>query len=156
MRRARHRGSGTRPQDYYCWQQPILAAADGEVLAIENRIGTAPLLGWGVCDFLARSFIGNHVLIRHADGEYGLYAHLVRGSVCVRPGEQVRVGQEIGRCGHSGHSSEPHLHFHLQDSPDLYRGMGLPVRFVDLAVDGVATNEPLLTAGHRVQSLTPR
>ena len=35
-----------------------------------------------------------------------------------------------GPIGHTGHSTEPHLHFHLQDSADLFRGMGLPVRFL--------------------------
>jgi hypothetical protein len=117
---ARHRGRGTHPGDDDCYDAPILAAADGIVVAVEQRIGLAPLLGWGVCDFTARSFIGNHVLIEHAEGEYALYAHLVKDSATVRPGDRVLHGQTIGRCGHTGHSTEPHLHFHLQDSADLF------------------------------------
>lgn len=148
----RHEGRGTRPTDYYCYGEEILAAADGRVVAAEDRIRTAPLVGWGVCDFLARSFIGNHVLIEHAPGEYALYAHLIPGSVVVRPGENVARGQIIGRCGHTGHSSEPHLHFHLQDSADLYNGMGLPVRFSGLTADGEQADGVHLTAGNRVRS----
>jgi murein DD-endopeptidase MepM/ murein hydrolase activator NlpD len=132
----RHDGRGTRLDQYRAYGRPILAAADGEVVAVEQAIGDAPLVGWGVCDFTARSFIGNRVLIRHAEGEYGLYAHLVRGSVPVAVGERVRAGQVIGRCGHSGHSSEPHLHFHVQDSADLFGGMGRPIRFRDCTIDG--------------------
>ncbi len=147
----RHRGRGTRPEEYFCWARPILAAADGEVVAVRDGIGTAPLLGWGVCDFLARDFIGNHVLIRHAEGEYALYAHLVRGSIEVGVGDRVVAGRTIGRCGHSGHSSEPHLHFHLQDSADLYEGMSLPVRFVGIERNGAAVDAALLTAGDRVR-----
>lgn len=146
----RHEGRGTRLTDYFAYGRPILAAASGEVIAIEDRIGDAPLVGFGLCDFTARSFIGNHVVIRHADGEYGLYAHLVRGSIEVRPGDRVEAGQPIGRCGHSGHSSEPHLHFHIQDSPDLFRGMGLPVTFHDIEIDGVPQATAQLTAGQRV------
>ena len=146
----RHSGRGTRVEDYFAYGLPILAAADGEVVAVENRIGDAPLVGWGICDFTARSFIGNHVLIRHADGEYGLYAHLIRGSIEVRPGDRVEAGQPIGRCGHSGHSSEPHLNFHVQDSADLFGGMGLPITFHDIEIDGVLHETAQPTAGQRV------
>jgi len=52
-----------------------------------------------------------------------------------------------------GHSTEPRLHFHLQDSADLFRGMGLPVPFSHLFVDGEASAGVLLSAGNRVQSL---
>ena len=61
---------------------------------------------------------------RHADGEFGFYAHLIKGTIPVRIGDKVRAGDEIGRCGHTGHSSEPHLHFHLQDTPSIFTGMG--------------------------------
>jgi murein DD-endopeptidase MepM/ murein hydrolase activator NlpD len=131
----RHQGSGTRVEDYFAYGRPVLAAADGEVVAVEQRIGEAPMVGWGVCDFTARSFIGNRVLIRHAEDEYVLYAHLVRDSVPVGVGDRVRAGQTIGRCGHTGHSSEPHLHFHVQDSADLFGGMGRLIRFRDWTVD---------------------
>lgn len=151
----RHIGRGTQVTDYFAYGCPILAAADGEVIAVENRIGDAPLVGWGICDFTARSFIGNFVLIRHDEAEYGLYAHLIRGSVEVAPGDQVEAGQQIGRCGHSGHSSEPHLHFHIQDSPDLFRGMGRPITFHDIEIDGVYGARAQLSAGQLVAQRRP-
>jgi len=150
----RHSGRGTRVTDYFAYGCPILAAVDGDVIAVENRIGDAPLVGWGVCDFTARGFVGNYVLIRHAESEYGLYAHLIQGSIEVAPGDRVEAGQRIGRCGHSGHSSKPHLHFHVQDSPDLFRGMGLPVTFHDIEVDGVHRSGAQLTAGQLVAQRT--
>ena len=146
----RHTGRGTRPGEYFCYGQDIVAAADGTVVRVESRVRRA-FLGWGICDFTARSFVGNHVLIEHAAGEFALYAHLIRGSITVAPGDRVERGQVLGRCGHTGHSTEPHLHFHLQDSADLFGGMGLPVRFSRLFVDGEAADEVLLTAGNRVR-----
>ncbi|MCH8500764.1 MAG: M23 family metallopeptidase [Aliidiomarina sp.] len=125
----RHRGQGMRLRDYFCYDQPILAAADGEVVDVVDKIGPAPLVGFGIADFLCRHFAGNHVVIRHADGEYGFYAHLIKGTIPVKIGDFVKAGEEIGRCGHTGHSSEPHLHFHLQDTPSIFTGMGLPIRF---------------------------
>lgn len=153
QRVARHSGDGTSVTDYFCYGRDILAAADGEVVRTEARIGGAPFVGWGVVDFFARSFFGNHVLIRHADGEYALYAHLIRASVAVQEGDRVLRGQRIGRCGHSGHSSEPHLHFHVQDSADLYFGRGVPVRFGAVSVDGNNVALAQIESGSRVANL---
>lgn len=73
---------------------------------------------------------GNHVLIRHANNEYSLYAHLSNASISVKAGEQVRSGQQIGRVGSSGSSHVPHLHFHVMR--DGINGPGIPVRFDSL------------------------
>ena len=63
-------------------------------------------------------------------GEFALLAHLRRGSVRVRKGQRVRAGDALGVCGNSGNSSEPHLHFHLQDRAALFGGArGLPITF---------------------------
>ena len=44
---------------------------------------------------------------------------------------QVRRGQVLGRCGNSGNSSEPHLHFQLMDHPHHSVAAGLPFTFED-------------------------
>ena len=75
---------------------------------------------------------GNHVLIRHANGEHSLYAHLKKGSVRVEVGQSVGAGVQIAEAGSSGNSTEPHLHFQLIDGPDLNLARGLPVTFSDL------------------------
>lgn len=79
---------------------------------------------------------GNHVLLDLGHGTYALLGHLRASSAKVRTGDRVRAGDLIGRVGNSGNSSEPHLHFHVQDSPRLSCGTGLPVRFRDVVVDG--------------------
>lgn len=53
----------------------------------------------------------NIVLIRHDDGSYAYYYHLMKNSVTVRVGEYVPVGRVIGYVGSSGCSSDAHLHF---------------------------------------------
>ena len=92
----------------------------------------------------------NHIIIRHAEGEYGFYAHLIPDSITVEIGDKVGQGDIIGRCGFSGNSSEPPLHFHLQDGPDFYSAMGLPVRFADIIVNGAYTDEVVVERGMRV------
>ncbi len=56
---------------------------------------------------------GNHVLLE-CDGLIVLLAHMTTGSVAVATGDQVSVGQMLGRVGNSGNSAEPHLHLHVQ------------------------------------------
>ncbi|AWR87817.1 M23 family metallopeptidase [Meiothermus taiwanensis] len=122
-----YRQDGRRIEDYYAFGAPVLAPADGMVVAVQNRHRDCP---WpGVIDPLAWSILGNYVVIRHNEGEYSLLAHLRRGSVRVRPGDRVLRGQVIGACGNSGHSTEPHLHFQVQDHPNFFLAASLPVRY---------------------------
>ena len=132
----RHSSDGTRLQDYLCYDRKICAAADGKVVKVVEGVRSAPFLGYGIVDFFSTNFVGNHVIIRHAEKEYGLYAHLIKGSIPLSENDFVQQGQMIGKCGHSGHSSEPHLHFHLQDRENFYRAHGIPIRFSNIAVDG--------------------
>lgn len=147
----RHSGEGTSLTEYYCFGKNIVAAAEGTVVKVVDRVRSAPFVGYGVVDFLATNFVGNHVIIQHTENEFGLYAHLIKGTIPVNPGERVQRGQVIGQCGHSGHSSEPHLHFHLQDGPNFYFAMGLPIRFSDVMVEGAEPAQVYLEAGSRVK-----
>lgn len=138
-------GDGRAPQEYHCFGRPILAAAEGVVVETRDDIPDSPRAGSCWIDWRARDLRGNYVVIRHAAGVYSLSAHLQRGSVSVQPGDSVQRGQPIGRCGHSGHSSEPHLHFQVQDHPDFFRAVGLPIRFAQF-VDAAADEQPRVAA----------
>ena len=56
----------------------------------------------------------NHVRILHSDGTLAVYAHILLGSASVKVGDVVVAGQHIARCGSSGYSTGPHLHFAVQ------------------------------------------
>ena len=50
-------------------------------------------------------------------------------------GDRVRLGQQIAAIGDSGNSLWPHLHFHVQDSPDLNdQARTVPVVFRDVVL----------------------
>lgn len=134
-----HSGNPASNENYYCFGKPIFATAGGAVVATENGIAeNAP------GHMNAKQPLGNHVIIDHGDGEYSFFAHLQRGSVQVEPGMHVKVGDELGRCGNSGNSSEPHLHYHLQTTPVFEKGEALLAQFLDYRADGekVPRGEP--------------
>lgn len=128
------RGDGKRNEDHYCFGQPILAPAGGQVTEVVSDVpdNAAP----GVQN--AAQPAGNHVVIDHGNGEFSVLAHLKVGSVTVAKGQKVRGGVTIGRCGNSGKSTLPHLHYHLQNAPTFGSGIGLPARFHNVAGSGEA------------------
>src|SRR4029453_12617302 len=90
------------------------------VLAFKNAVTFSP-------DRLP-SLLGNHVIMRRGD-LIAAFAHLVPGSVAVAPGQGVRNGELLGRVGHTGNSTAPHLHFQLMDSLDPMHASGVPCAF---------------------------
>ena len=66
--------------------------------------GTVVFASWG-------GDYGNLVRIRHADGDYSLYAHLSRFDV--RVGESVSAGTTVGWSGATGNVTGPQLHFEV-------------------------------------------
>ncbi len=122
-------GDVTKAVNYHCYGKVILAPADGKVIEVGTGCPDSRIFGNGRVDCSARDMRGNYILICHAEGEYSLLAHLQPGSISVSTGETVVRGQLIARCGNSGNSSEPHLHFQLQNGKSFYCSAGLPMEF---------------------------
>jgi murein DD-endopeptidase MepM/ murein hydrolase activator NlpD len=105
-----HTGGADAPLvDYPGFGAPVLAPADGRIVGVvdgyaDNPPGT-------------NSDRANHVVMDIGAGRYVLMAHLMQGSVTVQVGDRVRRGQPLAAVGNNGHSSEPHLHLQVQDSP---------------------------------------
>ena len=71
------------------------------------------------------SLAGNNVTLRHGPSLYSVYAHLQPASIRVKIGDVVEQGAVVGLCGNSGNSSEPHLHFQMQDGPAFDESWGI-------------------------------
>ena len=109
-----YRGEGKDLRDYYCYGLPVVAAGAGIVALVEdgvadNRVGEVDLHNnWG-----------NAVVISHGSALCSVYAHLQPKSIKVKVGDVITPGMEIGRCGNSGRSPTPHLHFQVQRAKHL-------------------------------------
>lgn len=113
-------------KNYPCYGLPVLAAGTGSVVSVVDGIEDNP-----PGEVNTHDVWGNVVVIAHGVGLYSAYAHLQPGSISVRTGEVVTAGKEIGRCGSSGRSPVPHLHFQLQRS-HVMGSATIPVEFGDV------------------------
>lgn len=115
-----HSGDGSRLEDYHCYGLPVLATAAGTVVRVIDNVADNPP---GEVNLEANW--GNVVVLYHAPGLYSVVAHLKPHSAEVREGQIVQAGAVLGKCGSSGRSPVPHLHFQLQatavvGAPTLY------------------------------------
>ncbi len=137
-------GDRASNKDYFCYGLPVLAPAPGTVVRAidgiaENRPGDAGKAG------------GNGVVIDHGFGEYSALWHMIPGSVQVKQGDKVELGQQLGRVGNSGHSSGPHIHFQVSSDDFSSRGIGMQAPFVDVYVDGAWYPRKMPVRGERVR-----
>jgi murein DD-endopeptidase MepM/ murein hydrolase activator NlpD len=150
-----HKDTGRRNEDYFVYGKQILAAAPGTVVtAIDGVPDNEP----GSMNLLCA--VGNCLIIDQGSNEYAVYAHLKPGSLSVHRGDKVRKGQVLALCGNSGNSSEPHLHFHLQDNAILQDGAGITPYFTNVKCRrGDATlidAEYTFLQGDHIQSATKK
>lgn len=94
---------------YEIFEDIIYSPCDGEVIkAAGDRPDMSPL----VMD--NKNPLGNYVAINHK-GTIVYLAHMMQGSLLVKKGDLVKMGQPIGKVGNSGYTSEPHLHMHAEN-----------------------------------------
>lgn len=120
--------------NYYCYGQTIVAPADGVVVQINDRILDSKIDANGVLDNHIKDIRGNFIIIRHSNKEYSFIAHIQPKSILVNKGQKVKQGDVIAKCGNSGNSSEPHVHFHLQDGKSVFSSAGLPITFSNIRI----------------------
>lgn len=129
----------------YGWGSEIYAPFDGEIIKIEdgvNERNPAKLTNdIGYMRKITKQFesgeagykevAGNYIIIKKSEKVYALFAHLKKNSIYFNDGEKVKTGQIIGRVGHSGNSTAPHLHFQLMDNIDPIKSNGIPCDFMN-------------------------
>lgn len=140
-----YRNKGEHNEDYYAFGQELYAPCAGEVvMAIDGLFDNVP-------GDMNRMYVpGNSVVIKSTDSEYVFFAHFKQGSVRVKKGQHVTKGTLLGLCGNSGNSSEPHLHFHIQDGPDINTAVGKKCYFDAIKVDGVVKKDYSPVKGERI------
>ncbi len=140
---------GVPTRECYAWGAPVHLPFDGVIIRAVDGFSERPrihpvreaavALRNALTFSPARlpSILGNHVIARGGNVFAG-FAHLAPGSVSVSEGQTVRSGEVIGRVGHTGNSTTPHLHFQLMDSadPTVARAVPCAFRFYEVSRGG--------------------
>jgi murein DD-endopeptidase len=135
--------------NFFGYGAEVLAVANARVAGVKDGFpdneGTSERVDRRIT---LDNIAGNYIILDLGNARYALYAHLQPGSILVRPGEQVTVGQVLGRLGNSGNSDEPHLHFQVMDGNSPLGAEGVPFEFGEFRQLGVVDSPDDLDAGH--------
>jgi len=131
-----YKTDGKTNEDYYAFGKELIAPCDGQVVLVvdgvkDNVPGQMNTYNVG----------GNMVIIKTANNEYLVFCHFKHQSIKVKEGQQIKQGNLLGLCGNTGNSSEPHLHFHIQNIEDLNTATGVKCYFDKLFVNGEAKQD---------------
>jgi urea transporter/murein DD-endopeptidase MepM/ murein hydrolase activator NlpD len=122
-------------EDFYCYNKPVLAPADGYVMHIEDGIDDN-----AITKINQEKNWGNSIVIKHAEGLYTKISHIKKLSFKVAIGEYVKQGDVIASCGNSGRSPEPHLHFQVQTTSFIgSKTFAYPLSYYVTESNGVST-----------------
>lgn len=126
-----HKNNGENNEDYYAFDQPIFAPCDGEIVLAVDGVKDNET---GILNPIYLS--GNSVILKTNNNEFLVFAHFKNHSVDVKEGQKIKEGQKLGLCGNSGNSSEPHLHFHIQNIEDMNIATGVKCYFDKIILNG--------------------
>jgi hypothetical protein len=133
-------GDPSKLESYLTYRVPILAAAEGTVVAALDGFANTTALPNPPKPPPVNETVGNHVIVKVADGVFVLYAHMDPGSVAVRVGDRVTRGQQLGLIGSSGNSTTPHLHFQILTTPTYFPADSKPFAFDSFTLLGRITD----------------
>lgn len=127
----------------YCYGKSIYAPTNGEIIAITDGLSERKRVHWlresiiGIKKSLTFNektddfsiIAGNYIIMKCSNDVYLAFVHLKENSISVSMHERVQTGTLLGKVGHSGNSTSPHLHFQVMDSSNLKSANGLPCQF---------------------------
>jgi hypothetical protein len=127
------------PEAFPGFGRPLLAPSEGIVLAAHDAqpdhdaYRGLPSVRYALTQARRaargwKGLAGNYVVLE-VGGAVVALCHFQQGSLVVRPGQEVRSGDPLGRCGNSGNSTEPHVHVQAADGRDVGRAGAVPLTF---------------------------
>ena len=125
-------------ENTYAWNKEVFSPFNGIVVEVSNNVNDRSnlnlfrdLIKGLVLAPRNRNkgmsyFLGNYIIIESTDGIFALLAHLKKGSVLVKKGQNVETSELIAQVGNSGNTIQPHLHFQLMTENDPSKSVPIP------------------------------
>ncbi len=120
-----YREPGISKEDFYAYNKPVTAPLDGYVYEIINNVDDN-----NISDINTEKNWGNTIIMNHLNGLFSQISHIKKDSFKVAVGDYINKGIQIGNCGNSGRSPEPHIHFQMQTSAVVgAKTIGYPISY---------------------------
>ncbi|UHA74211.1 M23 family metallopeptidase [Paenibacillus sp. 481] len=117
-------GDKMKLDNYAVYGETIYSPVEGKIVATVDGIND---------EIRIRSTTGkSNMIVIEYEHVYILLLHLKKGSLQVKEGDIVTIGQPLAQVGNSGYSTEPHLHIHaIQREPlsNYLNGASVPIKF---------------------------
>jgi Membrane proteins related to metalloendopeptidases len=113
--------------DYVIFHETIFSPIDGIVVKVQDGVNNnKPFPGKGKLPYN----VGNYVVIKNED-YYVIMGHMEQGSILIKEGDYIHVGDKIGLVGNSGLTPRSHLHLQVSKCKDgnYWTAEGVPVLF---------------------------
>ncbi len=141
------KATGKDNRDYYAFGKEIIAPCEAKVVLVVD----------GVKDNKPRELnplyaLGNSIILKTQHEEYLVFAHFQQHSIKVKEGQKIKQGDLLGLCGNSGNSSEPHLHFHIQNIENLNQASGVKCYFEKIMVNGKLKKDYSPIKGEKIKN----
>ena len=131
-----YKNDGKINEDFYAFGKQIIAPTDGEVVLVVDGIkDNKPGIPNPVY------VPGNSIIIKTLNDEYLFFAHFKQYSIKEKQGQKVKQGEVLGLCGNTGNSTEPHIHFHIQNVENINKATGAKSYFENILVNGELKKE---------------
>lgn len=142
-----HVDSGTKLEDYYCFNKPVLSPVRGRIVAAVDDLPDSP-----INDPDKVNNWGNLLVIAEPRGWHVELSHFAAKSLRVKVGDWVERGTVLGLCGNSGYSPQPHIHVQVQltETPGAAT---VPFSFASYSEDGIAHANDVPKVGGKVEAL---
>jgi murein DD-endopeptidase MepM/ murein hydrolase activator NlpD len=128
---ASYEGDPLLNESYFAFGEDIIAPCDARVVSVIDDVPDN-IPG----EMNPQQLTGNTIVLQTDNDEYLLLAHLMKGSIVVQEGQDIRKGEILAKCGNSGNSTEPHLHLSLQNAAEMEESIGAKLYFDRIEVNG--------------------
>jgi hypothetical protein len=113
--------------DYIIYHEIAISPIDGIVVKVQDGvINNEQFPGKGNLPYN----LGNYIVVKNGD-YYVIMGHMEKGSIIIKEGDYIHIGDQIGLIGNSGLTPRPHLHLQVSKCQDgnYWSAEGVPVLF---------------------------